>query len=168
MTREALRRVAVRREPRVPGVDVRECDREHARRVRADHQLRPSSEGREENRVADCVELPLEAHAFAGKQPADDREGLFEARDVMVEGQPERTELFSVPPGPERGDEPAAAQLVDGGSLPREYAGRVKGSARDERSELDAFGDLGKPRERRPAIPRPALGAAVTAIQQMV
>src|SRR6476659_2681494 len=114
------------------------------------------------------MELPLEAHAFAGKQPADDREGLFEPRDVMVERQPERTELFLVPPGPERGDEPACAQLVDGGSLPREDAGRVKGRARDERSQLDALGDLREPRERRPAVPRPALGAAVTAIEQMV
>ena len=86
----------------------------------------------------------------------------------MVERQAERAELLLVPAGAERGDEAAAAQLVDGRSLSREDSRRVERRARDERPELDALGDPGEPGERRPAVPRPALAAPVAAVEQVV
>src|SRR4051812_43219496 len=86
----------------------------------------------------------------------------------MIERQPERAELLLVPARSERGDEPASTQLVDGGRLPREDAGRVERSAGYERPQLDALGDLCEPGEGRPAVPGTALDAAVAAIEEVV
>src|SRR5581483_8218747 len=44
----------------------------------------------------------------------------------------------------------------------------MEGGARDERPQLDAARHFGEPRERRPAVPRSALGPAVAAVEQMV
>ena len=55
-----------------------------------------------------------ERHALAVQQPADDLERLLEARDAVVERDPERAELRLVPARAERQHEAAAADLVEG------------------------------------------------------
>jgi len=114
------------------------------------------------------VEAAFVRHALAGEQSADDRERLVEARDVVVERQAERAELLLVPPGAEGSNKPTAAQFVDGSRLPGEDSRRVECGARDERADLDVLRDSREPRERRPAIPRPPLRAAVAAVEQVV
>jgi hypothetical protein len=162
---EALHRVAVAREPRVPAVDVREADREHPRRVRAEHQLRRRGRLRQEERVVDVVVAAVERDVLAGEQSADDRERLLEPRDEVVERQPERAELHLVPAAAEAEDEPTAGELVRRGRHAREQARWVERGAGDERAELDALGDPREPGERRPGIPR---AADRVAVEQMV
>jgi len=105
---------------------------------------------------------------LSGEQLPHDRERLLEPRDTVVEGHTEGAELLLVPPGAERDHEPPARQLVDSGGCARENARRMERGARDERTDLDTLRDRGEPRQRRPAIPRPALAAAVAAVEQMV
>ena len=75
---EALRRVAVMRVPGVPRVDVRQRDREHPGRVRADHQLRPPQRRRQQHGVEHGVKSSFECDVLPGEQPPHDREGLLE------------------------------------------------------------------------------------------
>src|SRR4051794_12234919 len=76
---EALGRVAVVDVPGVPGVDVRQRDREHARAVGADHQRDAARGGRQQHGVVGTEVLARERDALGGEQAADDRERLLEA-----------------------------------------------------------------------------------------
>ena len=86
----------------------------------------------------------------------------------MVEGHAEGTELLLVPARAESRNEASAAQLVDRRDLPREDPGRMERRAGDERAERDPLRDACEPGERRPAVPRTALGTRVPAVEQVV
>ena len=83
-------------------------------------------------------------------------------------GSPNAPELLLVPPGAEPCHDAAAGELVDCRKLSREDARLVERRAGDERAELDVLRDAGEPRERREAIPRPALRPPVAAVEQVV
>ena len=165
---ETLDGVAVGRIPRVPCVDVRKREREQALAVAADHQRNAARRARDQDRVLDRDEPPGERHVLAAEEPPDDLERLLEARDEVVEREPERTELRLVPPRSDSEDEPAARDLVDRGRQAREHAGRVKRGRRHERAETDSLGDCGDRSQLRPYVPRPALRPAAAAVEQVV
>ena len=83
-------------------VDVRRRRREQAWPGAPDHQRHAAARPREEHGVLDLVEAALESDPLAGEEPADDREGLLEPRDALVERDPEGAELGLVPAGAER------------------------------------------------------------------
>ena len=165
---EALDAVAVVLPPRVPGVDVRQRDRQHARPVAADHQRRAPRGRRQQHGVLGLPEASRERDALAREQPAHDRERLLEARDAVVVRDPERPVLLLVPAGAEAEHEAAAADLVDRRRHLRDQARRVEARAGDERAEPHPLGRGGQRREQRPRLPRTALGPAVAAVEQVV
>ena len=136
--------------------------------VGPEHHRHAPGRLREQHRVLDVREAPLERHAFAREQTTDDLERLLEPRSALPERDAERAELRLVPAGADPEDEPSAAHLVDRRRHPGEDPGRVERRAGDQRAEPDAFGGRREGRERRPRVPRPAFGASVASVQQVV
>src|SRR5215211_3388209 len=110
---EPVRRVAVPRVPAVPPVHVRPGRGHHPGAGRSDEQRDAAGGLRTQQRVRDPVVAAFESNAFAGEEAADDLERLLEARDPVVERDPERPELRLVPAGAKAEDEAAAGDLVD-------------------------------------------------------
>jgi hypothetical protein len=125
-------------------VSVRECRREHALAVRADHQRDPAWRPWQQHGILDLPEPSVEGHAVSVEQPPDDLERLLEAGDAMVVRQSERAVLGLVPAGAETKHEATAAHLGDGGRHPGEQPRRMEPRAGDERAEPDAPGHGGE------------------------
>src|SRR5919106_4194497 len=77
-------------------------------------------------------------------------------------------ELRLVPARAEGQDQPAGADLVDGGGHLRQHGGGVERRARNERSEAHTLGDRGQPRQHRPRLPWAPLGPPVVAVEEVV
>src|SRR5919204_3938963 len=165
---EAHRRVAVPVVPGVPGVDVRQRELEQTASTRPDHQRRPASGRRQQDRVVDAMKPTTDGDALARHQAPDDLEGLGETRDARVERHAERAELRLVPAGAHGADEATVTDLVDGRSHPREDPGRMERRTRDERAQLHAAGRRRERSEHRPHVPGSALAAIVVSIEEMV
>jgi hypothetical protein len=103
------------------------------------------------------VVAPVERHALAREQAADDLECFLEPSDLVVERNAERPELGLVPTGAEAEDEPAAGHLVDRRRHACDEPGPVKRRRRDERTERHALGRRGERRQHRPHVPRASL-----------
>ena len=86
----------------------------------------------------------------------------------MVERQPEGPELRLVPARADAEHEAPAADLVDRGGHARDQARRVEPEARHERPDHDALGHAGQRGHDRPRVPRPALRAALVAVEQVI
>ena len=165
---EALGCVAVPRVPRVPPVDVRQGEAEHARADRAGHQRHPPSRLGQQHRVVHAPVAALERHALAREQAPDDLERLREPRHATLDRQPEDRVLDLDRAGAEPEHEAPARDLVDGRGHLRDEPGRMEARARDERAEPDAFRDGCEPGEHRPCLPRAALLAPVAAVEEVV
>ena len=85
-----------------------------------------------------------------------------------VERDPERAELGLVPAGADAEDEATAGDLVDRRGHARDQPGRMERRRRDQRPQPHALGRRGERGERRPHVPRPALRAAVAAVEHVV
>ena len=83
-------------------------------------------------------------------------------------GRPNASNSASFQPAPRATRKPAAADFVDGGSRAGEQGRLAERRAGDERAELDPRRHGGERREHRPAVPRPALGATVAPVEQVV
>ena len=147
---------------------MRERGAEQPVAVGPEHHRHAPRRLREQHRVLDVCEAPLERHALAREQATHDLERLLEPRGALPERDAERAELGLVPAGADPEDEPSAAHLVDRRRHPGEDPGRVERRAGDQRAEPDAFGGRREGRERRPRVPRPAFGASVAPVQQVV
>src|SRR3989304_10102709 len=87
------------------------------------------------------------------EETSDDGEGLLEPLNAMVERESECSILGLVPPRPEPQDQPAAADLVDGGRLLGQDGRVVERDAGHERPEIDSLGDAGGGGPGRPGLP---------------
>ena len=168
--REAGGAVAEPVVPRVPGVDVRCGDPQHARADRADHQRRPGRPrpARQQLAVARAVEAALEVDAALAQQRTDDREGLLEARHALVEGETEGAVLGLVPARAKAQDEAATADLVDGRRHLGQQGWRTEAGGGDQRPQLDPLGGTRQGGQHRPAFPRPARRPARPAVEEVV
>jgi hypothetical protein len=147
---------------------VRQRRGEHPWACRSDHEGRPARRSRQQHRVGDRLVGTAEGHALAVEERPDDLQRLGEALDAMVEGDPECVVLGLVPARAEREHQPAAGQLVDRRSRARQQPRAAERGAGDERPDRDALGDAGEPGEQCPRVPRPALGPAVAAVEEVV
>src|SRR5262245_40220720 len=110
---EILDRVAYLLEPDVPEVGMACRQFDHPRAGSADHDrrsLRPRSTGPQLT-VARRVEGPREIDAAVTEQRSNDLHSLCEPARPMVEGEPERVELWLVPTRTDAQDEPAVTDL---------------------------------------------------------
>ena len=147
-------------------------DPEHPLAVRADHQRRPAAGGprpaRQQLAVAGLVVAPVEVDRAVAEQAADDREGLLEPVDSMIERNPERPELRLVPAGAEAQDQPSARDLVDRVGALGEDGRVVERGAGDERPQLDPAGRGGDAREHRPGLPRTPRSPLPPAVEEVL
>ncbi len=147
-----------------------ERDPEHPRTDRADHERRAvgARAARQQLAVAGLVEPPLEVDRAVVQQRPDDREGLLESVDPVIEREAERPELGLVPAGAQAEDQAAAADLVDRAGLLGEERRVVEVRARDERPELDPGRGRGDGRHHRPRLPRTARRPVGPSIQEVL
>jgi hypothetical protein len=108
------------------------------------------------------VDLPV------AQEGPDDREGLLEAGDPVVEREAEAAVLGLVPAGTEPDDQPAVGDLVDRGGELREHRRRMEARRGDERPDLDPRGDRGDPSEGGPGLPGAARLAVLVAVEEVV
>ena len=141
---------------------------EEPRTGRPDHERDRTCGTRQEDGVLDLVVAPRVADALAADEPADDLERLLEAGHAIVVRDPEGTKLGLVPARAHAEREATLRDLVDRRRHARDQPGRVEGQRGDERPEPHALGRCGERSERRPHVPRPALGAAVAAVEHVV
>ena len=157
-------------EPDVPRIGVSHRGTEHPRPLRADHQRRAvrSRPARKKLAIPGLVPPPIEVDGALAEKRPDDREGLLEAIDPVVERVPVGTELGFVPAGAEAEDEATAAQLIDRRGLLREKGGVVEVRAGDEWAELDPRRGRRDRGEERPRFPRTAWRPVLPAIEKVL
>ncbi len=157
-------------EPHVPELDMRERNPQHPGPDAADHQRRTTRLVRpwQELGVASLEVAALEVDRAVLQQRPDDREGLLEAIDPMIEREAERSELRLVPAGPEAEDQAALADLVHGRGELGEHRRRVERRRRDEGAEPDPGGRRREAGEHRPDLPRATCRAVLVPIEEVI
>ncbi len=127
-----------------------------------------SAGDREQDSVLGLAELALLTDPLAAQQPVDDRERLGKAGDRAVVWDPEGAKLALVPAGAEAEDEPAAADLIEGGGHLGEQSWRMETGAGHQRTEGDPIGHRRKCGQQRPGLPGAPLGPPVAGEQEVV
>jgi hypothetical protein len=134
---------------------VGQRDPEHPLAPAADEERRPARPrgARLELAVAGLEVPSVEVDGTVAEERPDDREGLLEAVDPMVEREAEGPELGLVPARAEPEDEASATDLVDRGGHLRQHRRAVEGGGGDEGAQADPGRRCRERRQHRPGLP---------------